>query len=1403
MRTVVLGEAKCGKTHEFRHQVENLKKRGEIAFFLPLEQLHDHEIEVVLTSEEEDSLSSWLQQAEKEAWFFLDSVDELKLRDGSFRIALRKLQKTIGGRTAFAHIFVSCRPADWNQHLDGSDFESSFQIPVPRNVEQPEVPAEEDFFTPIQREVSIPTQISSESDEQAEKETKPRVLVMLPLIQDQTVEFATRYDPENAQGLREKIEKREAWHLFQTPADIMDGMAQMKESGELGTLEEQISSGIDYKLRDRHDRPGGQLLSLEKARSGAERLALALCLMKRRSLMPQKESPNNEQLDVADILGDWTAPEQLELLGRGIFDLSGVNAIRFHHRSTHEFLAAKRLMKLISKGLPLRGVMSRLFCDTFGEQVVIPSMEPVAAWLAIWNQDILAEVKKRKPELLFRQGLPASLPKAVREDILRCFVSCYQGDDWRGVNVTYNYNDVTRLGHSELSPVVKELWPTAYSGYDTRELLLQLIWLTPLPACAHLSFGAAFDITLPVYHRIYACRGILTAGTSEQKRKLGQELLNGGWPDRLVYSIIPELCPDSLGTDEVVALAKQTEEIPNTVDGLGYALYSLIRREGVGIEQARSFRKAFSEEVWANRRPDCKIDMCHSKYDHFTDAILAACARDTELASSQEISDWAWSAAIALRFGEREQSIVAEEDTERIYSCIKKDVPLREAYFWASLRLADELETEREPRLRYVREIMQHESTLGEMTKADVPWLFQALEDITHQDRRPVAFFALMSVWRATGDNEISDGVRSRISDLPELIEEHEKYMNPPPANQFNELEREHNKWKKRQDKEEEERLAGWKEWHGEIQHDPEGMLADDRKANTLWKLFAWLRMKKGVSTFWANWDANKIRDAFSDEFLQLLKPALSEFWREAKPKLWSDREANERNSYPLVWCQTLMAVACEADNPGWADELTEHDAKLATLISMLQPNGFAAYLPTLERANPEAVCEVIIGKLSAQVAQMSENGECPLLHDLNYYGTDKIKKEAAHFLGKTFTDWPGEMTPEIRKALQYSAELITGFGSDDSVETAASHVAQHLKKPSLTTEDRVAWLQALMVFDTAAGCRHVLKATTDLEDETKASNAVLIFASVFGDSYRSGSRPDFSSIPIEERADILFQLVTRAYEAVHPSSDIRHDGAYTLGTRDHAEGARSFLFEQLVELGVHQTHSALHKLAGMDNFASMKDHLRQMAIEVAAKASEPEPMPLEVLRSLDEEQNLLPTDNRSIHKVMLDRLDDFFHFVKESEFSNRKTLQRVKEEPELRRNIAGWLNNHSCSAYTVTQEAVKKGEKRTDIRLMSSYKDIETTIELKLDDKGYRWSGSKLENALRRQLVEQYLNHERCRSGCLLICMRESRKWKNPHSGKRMNLTETVAWLQGIADEIMKERAELLITVKGLDLSL
>ena len=921
----MLGEAKCGKTHEFRKQVENLRKKDEFAYFLPLEQIHNHEIRDVLSYEDECSLNKWLQQTGRKAWFFLDAVDELKLREGHFSVALRKLQREIGERAEFAHIFVSCRPADWNNHLDSTEFERHFPIQKARKEINPTEPAEFVSANSAQQEKSV--LVSDERENSSTRDKKPNVLVLLPLTPNQAIEFATLYGRESAQGLREEIEKRDVWQLFRTPADIIDGMARIEEVDELGSLQDQISSGIDRKLRDRPERKG--VLSLEEARSGAKRLALALFLMKRQTLAAGNASSLNRQLVVSDILSDWTEEMQQDLLRRGIFNYSGIDTVGFHHRTTQEFLAAKHLKELNLKGLPLKEAMQLLFRETFKERVVIPSMEPVAAWFALWNEEILTEVKKRKPELLFRQGLPASMLTTMRTDVLRYFVSSYQGNDWRGIGV--NIDDVTRLGHSGLGPVVEELWCTAYKGYDTRELFLKLIWLTPLIACTHLSFDAALDINLPTRHRVYACRAVLVAGTDKQKRKLGETLLNSQWPEELVYSIIPELYPSTLNIYEVVALATRTKEIPNLVGGLGYTLHSLIRSEAVGIEQVRLLRAAFTAKIWGNRKEDCRVFQCQSAYDHFADAILAGCAHDNKVSSSEEISDWAWSLAIALHFGERKQFIIAREDRELISSRLRDELQLREAYFWESLYLTDELEPGRDPWPRYI-EVSRYDSILGQITETDIPWLYKALEDASHQERSPVAFIALMEIWRATGDNEISDGVRTRINDLPDLILEHEKILNPPAEKQPDTSDREFEKWKKKQKKEKKNWLASWEEWRQEIRSNPSLMLTQDRKADTLLNLHTWLNMDKRerVDGAWRNWDAKIVGDEFSEDFLRLVRPALAEFWRQSAPMLWSEREAGDRNSYPGSWIQALMAVTSEADNSNWANILTEDDAKLA-----------------------------------------------------------------------------------------------------------------------------------------------------------------------------------------------------------------------------------------------------------------------------------------------------------------------------------------------------------------------------------------------------------------------------------------------------------------------------------------
>jgi hypothetical protein len=732
-RIVVLGEGKCGKTHEFKQQVLRLKTHGKFAFFVPLELLHDNDFEDVLLPEDEEAFATWKTRDSATAYFFLDAVDELKLRSGSFRAALRKLRKSIGPRLARTKIIVSCRPRDWDDEVDLADI-NVFAVPRSDQIQEtPEVAGEKHLLSAITN--TEEAQNLSETTKIAKSETK--VLALLPFSREEIGDFAHLYAPSHAEELKRHFEEKELWHLYQSPADIMGALDQLIEDGKLGTLEEQLSFGIEQKLKEVSDKKR-RSLSVDKAREGAERIASALFLMKKRSILLDRVA-DEDGLDVASVLGDWSREEQTELLGKALFDPTGVGAMRFHHRSTQEYLGAKRLQKLRSAGLSTNDLFQLLFGEVLSEKVIVPSMEPVVAWLALWNDDVLKEVKARSPLLLFRQGLPASMNVELRAGLLRRFIEQFSGSDWRRIGV--GHSELKRVAHLELAPIVRELWDQAYSGHDTREILLELIWITPLPGCADLAFDAAQDETLPENHRTYACRGVLNAGKVEQKEVIATSMLEGAWPERVVLNVMSDLLPDAISIDDFLTLACSLTEIPLSVHGVGYSILNVVKSDKVSREDKITIRQHLTAEVWKSRVSDSKVYRAHSSYDHFTDPIIASCLETVPVGYS-EIQDWAWSLTVAFHFGERQGSIVARDETEALQDLLKENISLREAYFWACFDLAEALEAPVDEWHRFC--CSTDNRNMGNFSDADRHWLLKALKPTSIEERRGVAYYTLV-----------------------------------------------------------------------------------------------------------------------------------------------------------------------------------------------------------------------------------------------------------------------------------------------------------------------------------------------------------------------------------------------------------------------------------------------------------------------------------------------------------------------------------------------------------------------------------------------------------------------------------------------------------------------------------
>lgn len=1433
---VILGEGRSGKTREFEEQVEILRASGNDAFFIPLERLHDEDLESAMLPVDLEAFERWKQSPTAVAYFFLDALDELKLREGSLRSAVKKLQRACEPHFARTKLVLSCRPADWqsqidSQHLEpfcvtqraylssgeptllskdasqsdggylrtGNGTENSvgrFVTWLKRIFSRPPTPramqidqGSEHFFL----EVISKSKAEQGKDSSPQKATDtpknitPTIVTLLPLSKNEVRDFAHGYSPKYADAFCQHLETHDFWHLYRLPAEIIDALDQLSTNVPLGTLEDQLRLGIQRKLREKHPNKR-QALSVEKAQKGAERIALALFLLKKRTLTVN-ESGDPEKLDIGDILIDWTPQEQQELIGKTLFDPSGVGSVRFHHRATQEYLAALRLDRLRSDGIHNRSLFALLFEEVGGEAVVKPSMAPVAAWLALWHVDIRRLVLDREPALLFRQGLPSALSLDIRAEVLRAYVPQYAGKGWCRAGV--GHEALKRVAHPQLSDLVRELWDDAYTGHDSRELLLEMIWLTPMPDCTDLSLAAALDNTLDPHHRTYAAWGVLAAGSQDQKQELTQAVLGSALPQRAVRNIVPEMVPSLIGIGDFLQFVDGLDSTPNDVHGLNYSIYRVTKSDELSRNEKTTLRDALAEAIWATRRADCRMYQARSSKDHYQDALIASC-HATIPESDEDATAWARALAIAVHFGERDESIIAEKETKAIWSALDVHPRLREAYFWACLDLADDLEGHEEDWPRFIRAVSESRRSIR-FYKEDQSWLLRFISAEAPRNRRGIAFQALIFFFNLKDDTALAASIEAHVADREDWLETLRNVRNPQP--------REPDEWEiKREAKrseceaEEAKRIGDWKAWRNEVVASPDFLMSSDRRLGILYDASKVISQGISRDSTWGHWDSAIIARALGSDFLDRYRQELSVFWRQTDVRLKSERTLEERNSYPASWLLALAAVKAESETDGWTTSLTHDEAVRAARISCVELNGFAGYISMLDQAHPNAVAEVVSLEALAQLQQLADIGQAEIFHDVLYHGTANMKAAVATRIAPQIADFLSAEQAGARNVLEYAIRIIEEEGGAEHRQQVKDRLEESLRDESLSTGFALSLLARI---DAEAGCRQLLLKTEDLGSAQSRQVAIDVFASVFGDRH-SGRMPDLNEIPDDRRVPLVKDLVLRAYQAVRRDEDIEHEGTYSPDLRDNAQDARSFLLETLLNLRLPETLAAIHELAEQRELSHMSDRLRQMAYEIAAQISDMTAHPVAAYQALDRDGAFVPFDHKSLFAAMMTKLDIFEHDILHAEDSPVDALRLLDQETELRRSIAFWLRKADHGVFDFTQEAVVVDENRTDIRFHPRSMTGYATVELKRET----WSVLELERALRDQLVGQYLQHDNCRAGCLLICQAKPKRWRHPATNAWMSLKDVVEHLEKMARQVMAASPELHVAVKGIDYS-
>ena len=1399
-RVVLLAQAGAGKSREMEEQAKRLVEEGRFAFFLPLESLDREPMVDILSPIDETRFEAWKADYEAPAWFFLDAVDELKLTDGKLDRALRRLSKDINSHLDRARVIISCRPSDWRPSVDLATLNDRLPVPSGHGETPPQSP--DDAFIRVLKRDSGQTTGSTHGKAEATSSEAVRTVAMLPMNDAQIKLFAEQSGVVDANAFLQEVDRQNARTFAGRPLDLADLIATWRTLGHLGTRAEQHETNVTAKLKDDPDRADRDVLTDVKARLGAERLALALALTRTRSIRSPEQALDIQRadgvLDAAEILPDWTEDERRTLLRRALFDPATYGRVRFHHRSVQEYLAARHLWTLCEQGMSTKARLQLLFAERYGVEVVLPSMRAIAAWLALRDNAVRKELIRREPEVLVSLGDPETLGLAVRGDLLRAFVNRYGQGSWRGINI--EIDQLRRLAHPDLAPVIRECWGDGPVNDDVRDLLVRTIWLGPVQDCADLAHSVAFDPAWSVYDRIAAIRALVACGRDGSVRRVADEMLvrPGSWPDKIVHEVATDLFPGTIAAKDLITLMERTPEPRHAGGGFGWQAQEIVEAVEVDSDLAIALRNKLADLIWRGREQKQEFHHIRGKFDHLAPALAMLCARQLFETPNQYNADLVRSCVIASRFGGDDWS--AREPVGKLKEYFKVNAARRKDAFWAELTFMDAVVPTEDDWYRFHH--VMRKGLIGSLSEADGLWLLEALAGEGRPEQRVVALHALIYRWHQRGpvrseletirvnlkgDEKLSRLLEERIA----RIKRSKKTIKMEP--------KKHRRWKRRQAYKEARFLEHWRKWRDRLVADPADAFLPEKREATIDKLYAWLRKYKQGSSSFNIWDKNALDQAFGRDVAESAEMTFRAFWRTTTPVLWAARPALTRNGIPRCWIHGLLGVSAEALTPGWTAFLSPEEARTAAAYATIELGGLAPFIVDLAKVHPEEVRAVIGGEVSAEISVGDEHSDLPVLR-VATLADGSVKQLLIPGLLDELKSWPNSFTEESSPRWAQHLDQVLDILGETTSETDGKMVAQEcIKRYEADPVGPLAlvWFKGLFRFDPLKGTQLLRETFADRDDPGTRTRAVELLATLFGGR---------NAIVLEiadpaQHAQVLGQLVRHAYAFVRPTDDQVHDGVFSPNTRDQAERVRDSLLSRLLDTPGIEARRVVLELASEDDFVNRRDRLGLLARQRTAADAEFAPFAPEAVVDLENRYEAPPQDRDGLFAVMMDRLDDLAHDMDHHDFTDRPTVRGITQEPEMQRTLALRIVAKANGAYVVAREEEVADRKHTDIRLSAVRGDQKTVAEVKIAD---NWTLNALEEALRDQLVGRYLRHSICKAGCLLLTYRGRKKyWVHPSTKKHLNFAEIVTHLNDKARELETEgSADVRVAAFGLDLT-
>lgn len=1200
-RVIILAEAGAGKTYELKWAARHLAACDKTAFFIRVEDLADG-FEAAFEVGTAEAFAAWLEGT-NEAWFFLDSVDEIRLTEArAFELALRSFASRIGQAGQRAHIYVSSRPYAWRPQRDRSFVEEV--LPFDSQMTSLNSGATTDDIADTQASVDSYSTIKTDNPL-----SSLRLYQLTPLGKDDVRVFAEHSGVADSNLFMNELERGDLLSLAQLPFDLRDLISTWKDeqafSNRLTILQDSVRRQLNQAIPDF---PG---LALPRMEAAAQLLAICVVLTGISSIgLPGSSSA--EAIQPSNLLSDWSSAELTALLTSGIFGEPVYGEVRFRHREIRELLAAHWISNRLGSEANRLQLESWIFRWQYGRTVLSSRLRPLLPWLILFDDPIRDRIIAEYPDVVLEGGDAATLPLIAREETLSRVLA--QITDATSSLRGLDNGAIVRIARPDLEQLTLRLIDEHFDSDDAIFFLGRLAWQGKMGQCAERLFTIASDPARDVYARIVSVRAIASLSGVDRFYELWKAILadDPAIPRALFTEIVEHAPPLAESVDLILqTLPRSGKHDRYKGTGLTSNLTGLVQRLPL-TEQSDEVEllHVFAEGLlgYLKHEPHFERGECAvSKEYHWLMPIALQCverlvrARSSQALSTTSLTILSVVPALLL-WGD----VDVQMPKSKLAELVPKWHALNDALFWWT-----------------VAECRCQRERTGQNLRDDWPvtwpghfWAFDEASfarTLAWVQERPLAddrYVALARAHRTYTENGKPDHWRDELlglkSEDAEIQATLQVMLNPSPDPAVLRYQAQDKKFQRQHTRRQQTKK---KEWYAFVAHmkanpeiirHPPGLKADQLSHNQA-NLLAHVREGQGLSkrSEGSNWTA--LIPEFGNEVAEAYRDAAIAFWRASQPRTRS--EGAEPNSIPYAVVFGLAGLDIELENAHAIACLNEAEAESAMRYALWELNGFPRWFEALLQQWPVVTGKVLRQEIEWELSTgLPEQSSYYVLHDLVYHTPD-----LHDHLAPMVYHWLSEHQVLNQDCLRYSRAIMTAGGIQAS--DIAILAAKKIDDSTTPSELLPVWYAIRTDADPALALPKLEKVFRRGSADERAE-----FGERFSVALLGGRRDAVNAIGKFKTPTYLKQLYLLVHSAVRVANDLdrANKGVYSPTLRDDAQDARERLFGLLSEIPRQIAYQAILDLAKIHPVPRFRAYMRSCAVQLAMEAADPSPWRIE-----------------------------------------------------------------------------------------------------------------------------------------------------------------------------------------------